>query len=98
MDEIATRMATTWEALPSTGKEADRASLERAAKEFEAVFLSEMLTHAGLGAVPETFGGGVGEEGFSGMLVREYAERIAQTGRIGIAEQVFEALVARSGQ
>ena len=70
----------------------------RIAEEFEAVFLSEMLKHTGLGQMPETFNGGAGERGFSSMLVQEYAAEIARDGSIGLAEQIYRAMVARSGE
>jgi len=66
--------------------------LRRVAREFETAFLSEMLKHAGVGRMPETFNGGVGEEGFADMLAREYAAEIARTGRLGLAEQIWRSL------
>jgi len=72
---------------------APRAQIRAAAERFEAVFLTEMLSHSGLGQMREHFNGGVGERGFSGFLVREYAERIAATGTTGIADRIFEALI-----
>ncbi len=68
------------------------ARLRRAAMEFEAVFLAEMLRYTGIGDVPEAFGGGVGEEGFASMLIDEYAEAIARTRPLGIAERVYRSL------
>ena len=59
---------------------------------FEAAFLAEMLGHAGLGRTPELLGGGPGEDAFSHMLTREYAARIAETGALGLAEQVYQTL------
>ncbi|MEM1344188.1 MAG: rod-binding protein [Pseudomonadota bacterium] len=73
------------------------ASLEAAAQGFEAVFLTEMLKHAGLGQARNAFGGGPGEAGFSGMLVREYAQAIAATGTTGIAEAVARRLATLTG-
>jgi flagellar protein FlgJ len=69
--------------------------LRAEAERFEAAFLAEMLRHAGFGKMPETFNGGAGEAAFAGSLVQEYANRIAATGRLGIAEQVYETLAKR---
>lgn len=80
--------------------EQDRARLEalrEVAIDFEAVFLAQMLDHAGLGRTPEAFGGGVGEEAFRGHLIAEKAKGMAQRGGIGIAESIFEALARSSG-
>ena len=67
----------------------------QAAKAFEANFIAEMLKGAGLNSMPASFGGGAGEDAFSGMLTREYADLMAGRGGIGLAEQVFESLKAR---
>jgi Rod binding domain-containing protein len=68
--------------------------LRRAAEEFEAVFLSEMLAPMfesldtdGLG------GGGTGEQIFRPMLVERYAESIANAGGVGIADSIIRELM-----
>ncbi len=70
--------------------------LRAEAERFEAAFLAEMLRHSGLGRMPESFNGGAGEAAFAGSLVQEYANRIAATGTLGIAEQIYTTLLARS--
>ncbi len=65
------------------------------AKELEASFLAEMLKSAGLGKTREGFGGGIGEDQFSSLLVREQARAMVEAGGIGLAQTVFEALKAR---
>ena len=62
----------------------------------EASFLSEMLKAAGLGDARESFGGGAGEEQFGSFLRQAQAERIAQTGGIGLAESIYNSLKARA--
>jgi Rod binding domain-containing protein len=73
------------------------AQLRALATEFEAVFLAEMLRHAGLGAPQDSFGGGAGEEAFAGMMADAHARALAQAGGIGLAERVFQALLQREG-
>jgi Rod binding domain-containing protein len=68
--------------------------LRARAQELEAAFLAEMLGHAGLGASPDGFGGGIGEEQFASFLRREQADAMARAGGIGLAEAIFRALVA----
>ncbi|MDG3041346.1 rod-binding protein [Roseicyclus marinus] len=70
--------------------------LRRVARELEASFLSEMLKQAGFGAGRGTLGGGAGEEQFGSFLRAEHARALAERGGIGLAEQLFEALVART--
>ncbi len=68
--------------------------LEEAAKEFEAVFVSEMMKPMFEGIeVDETFGGGQAEKIFRGMMLQEFGKTIAETGRVGIAPHIKEAMI-----
>ncbi len=69
--------------------------LRRAAEAFEAAFLAEMLSHAGLGETRDAFGGGAGEDAFSSLLVREQARLMVDRGGIGLAESIHRALALR---
>lgn len=71
---------------------ADEASLRAKAQDLEATFLSEMLKQTGLGKTYESFGGGPGEEQFSSFLTDEYAQLMARSGGIGLAESIFKSL------
>ncbi len=71
------------------------AGLREAAIQLEATFLAEMLKSAGLGATSESFGGGIGEDQFASFLVQAQAEALAETGGIGLAQSLFEALKVR---
>lgn len=78
-------------ARASTGLKAaaSRAEVQAAAREFEAVFLAQMLA-----PMFETldsdalFGGGPGEDMYRSILVEEYGKEIARAGGIGIADAV----------
>ena len=78
---------------------ADRraAALHIAADKLEAGFLAEMLKSAGAGKSRESFGGGVGEDQFGDFMVTEQARMMVAAGGIGLSEQIYEALKARSG-
>lgn len=82
------------EAAPDPEREAE---LRRAAVAFEAAFLAEMLRHSGAGSGTPGFDGGAGEAAFGQELVNEQARRMAESGGIGLADRLFEALVAREG-
>lgn len=71
----------------------DEARLRRTATALDAEFLTEMLKSAGL---DKTLGGGIGEDQFSSLLVREQARILAESGGIGLAESIFRALAARA--
>ncbi|GFE64422.1 rod-binding protein [Litoreibacter roseus] len=72
--------------------------LREIAKDLEASFLSEMLKSAGLGEARDSFGGGIGEEQFSSFLREQHAQMLVETGGIGLAETLFNALKERSSE
>ena len=69
----------------------DDAELRRAAKEFEAAFIAEMLTYAGFDKALSSRSG-FGGEAFSRMLVESYATSISENGGFGIAEKIYRQL------
>lgn len=71
---------------------AEDMALRHLSGELEASFLSEMLGHAGLGAVSDSFGGGIGEDQFASFLRQEQAEGLVRKGGIGLAESLFRAM------
>ncbi|WP_136683443.1 rod-binding protein [Falsirhodobacter xinxiangensis] len=66
--------------------------LREKAAQLETAFLSEMLSHAGLGAMEGSFGGGVGEEQFASFLRQEQAGAMVANGGIGLTEALFRAM------
>ena len=82
------------EAQAQTATQTDRAAAERAAKEFEAVFLAQMLApmFAGLGDDP-LFSGGPGEAIFKSLLIDEYAKSMAEAGGLGLNSAVLRELI-----
>ena len=62
------------------------------AQALESTFLAEMLRHGGLGRPQDSFGGGVGEAQFAGLLVSEQANALVKAGGIGLAEAIYRAL------
>ena len=70
------------------------ADIQKAAKEFEAVFISEMLGHMfeGISTDP-MFGGGKGEEVFHGLLINEYGKKVAEGPGIGISDQLQKMML-----
>jgi peptidoglycan hydrolase FlgJ len=79
---------------PPIAPTADRhKALLTQARALEAAFLTEMLGHAGVGAAPESFGGGIGEDQFASFLREEQARLMVAKGGIGLAETLFDAMV-----
>ncbi len=79
------------------GKKASLRDVEltRKAEEFEAVFLSQMLTPMFEGLeTPEMFGGGsYAEDVYKSMMVDEYGKLLAKTGGIGLADHIRRELL-----
>ncbi len=71
------------------------AKAKKAAQEFEAMFLEQMLERVFASAGEE---GPLGENGTGGevyrsMLVKEYAGGLAKAGGVGIADQVYREML-----
>ncbi len=90
----ATLLLGEAQAHTATATRTDRAAAERAAKEFEAVFLAQMLApmFAQLGDDP-LLGGGPGEAIFKSLLIDEYARSMAEAGGLGLNSAVLRELI-----
>ncbi|MEX0758571.1 MAG: rod-binding protein [Tistlia sp.] len=82
-------------AVPATpAARANLAKIERAAQDFEALFLSEMLKPMFDGLSTDgPFGGGQAEETYRGLLVEEYGKSVAKAGGIGLADQIAREML-----
>ena len=79
---------------PTTAKITDKKSMEDVAREFEAVFISEMVKPMFEGIeTDDLFGGGKGEEIFRGMMIQEYGKNVADRDATGIQTQVMNKLI-----
>ena len=75
-------------------KDKDSAQLNAAAKDFEALFITEMMKPMFEQIKPDPrFGGGKSEEVFNGLMLQEYGKMMAETGQIGIADAVKQELI-----
>ena len=75
------------------------AGTKAAAKEFEAVFLSQMISHMfeGVGTDP-VFGGGHSEDMFRTMMVQEYGKQMAKGQGVGISDQLQKMMIQMQTQ
>ncbi len=75
-----------------------RAEAEKIAQEFERMFIAEMLQPMFAGIETDgMFGGGMAEDMFRPMLLDRYAENIAQSGGVGIADAVLAEILRMQG-
>ncbi len=79
--------------------EASLKKLEAASREFEAVFMAQMLKPMweGVETDPE-FGGGTGEDVMRDMLVQEYGKAMAQAGDFGLSSAVMAEMIRIQSQ
>ncbi len=82
------------ETLKAPKADKDLQKLEDASEDFEAVFLAEMMKPMfETVEVDSMFGGGKGEEVFRSFLTQEYGKILAGTGKVGISQEVKQALI-----
>ncbi|HPF79225.1 MAG TPA: rod-binding protein [Alphaproteobacteria bacterium] len=75
-------------------KSKDEAKIEAAAKDFEAMYISEMIKPMFEQIKPDpTFGGGKGEEIFRGLMIDEYGKLMAETGQLGIGDALKQEFI-----
>jgi Rod binding domain-containing protein len=84
-NQARAKVAKAQQAQPSGHSHAE---IEKAAQDFEAVFLSQMLQHMFKGVDPSPMTDGAGEEIYQSMLVDEYGKILAQAGGVGVADHV----------
>lgn len=83
---------------PAAGKmsAANKAKAKAASQDFEAVFLNSMFQQMFTGIDGDGPFGGKGSTGvWRSFLTDEYAKSFAKSGGIGIADQVYRALIAQ---
>ena len=76
----------------------DAAALRKAAEDFEAVFLAQMLKQMrNTIHKEEMFHGGPGEDVFTELLDEQFAKKMAATNSVGIADVLFRQLSIQYG-
>jgi peptidoglycan hydrolase FlgJ len=74
---------------------AGNARARKASQDFEAVFLNQMFQHMFTGIDGEgPFGGGIGVSVWRSFLTEQYAKTFAKAGGIGLADHVYQSLIA----
>ncbi|MFZ5617503.1 MAG: rod-binding protein [Pseudomonadota bacterium] len=76
----------------------DAQRINAAAKEFEAVFIAQVLAPLFSSVkTPEIAGGGKSEEFFNSLLQESYAKAMAERGGFGLADHVKSSLIDLQG-
>ena len=76
----------------------DATSAKKVAKDFESLFVAQMLEHmfSGDSMGDSLFGNGETDEIYQSMMVKEYAEAIVKGGGMGIATYIEKSLMNRA--
>lgn len=71
---------------------------QKAAREFEAVFISQMVNEMYGDIDMGRFSGGFGEKVWKDHLVQEYGKAISQTNSIGVSDQIMREMLQQKDQ
>ena len=80
--------------MPRVPADADEQRLREVTRDFEAIFVKTMLDsmRKTLNRESRMFDGGMAEEFFEDMLYEQYAKRMTETARLGIADLLYQQL------
>lgn len=94
MDIAATTLRSTAAAAPSTPAVPNPAAADKAAKEFEAMLVGQLMESmfAGMRESPLFGGGGPAEKPWRSMMLQEYGKAIAESGTLGIGRMVHDEI------
>ncbi len=81
-------------AANETAKEAHDETIMQRAKEFESIFVAQMLKHSGFEKALSSESG-FGGESYASLLLERYAANIVDNGGFGLAEKIYEQLVSK---
>jgi Rod binding domain-containing protein len=89
------KMAPSISVVPDATRRGDtKERMKAAAQDYEAVFVSTMLSQMFSGVKTSApFGGGSAEETWRGLLINEYGKEISKSGGIGLADHIYRDLL-----
>ncbi len=90
LDVARATLGATAPRLPAATKDTDAA-----ARDFEAVFISQMFEQMWAGVPTDgPMGGGTGEQVFRSLMIQDIGKQIAKQGGMGLADAVKRELLA----
>jgi len=95
---VAPSLAGAAPTAASTADLAKRGQIEKTAKDFEASFLSVMLSQMFAGVGTEApFGGGHGEEMFKSFMTDAIAKQVVRSGGLGVSDSIAKEMLKLQG-
>lgn len=81
----------------ATANDKEQAGLQKACRDFEAIFIQQMLKEM-RESIPkdDLFGGDKGEETFKGMLDETLAQKLSEGGGLGLADMLYRTFSERT--
>lgn len=96
MSADITPLQTSLSTPPAQQTESVDPRMMEKAREFEAVFIAQMLKFSGMDkAISQN--SGFGGDAFSGMMLEQYARNIVDNGGFGLAERIYAQLRDQQG-
>lgn len=72
----------------------DKNAIQAAAKNFEAMYMNEMMSYMFEGIETDgPFGGGRGEEIFRSLMIEQYGKKMADSGQTGITQMMTKEML-----
>lgn len=98
-DLTAAAMSVAQTPVQAPAATANFARAQKAAKEFEGVFITQMLGQMFSGIqTDKTFGGGEGESMFRSLMLDQYGKQISAQGGIGLSSTITAQLLKHQEQ
>ncbi len=80
---------------PRFGAASSKEDIQKAATEFEAFFMTQVMEYMFAGIPTDgPFGGGFGEGIFRSFMLKEYGRDIAKSGGLGIGDAVMKEMIS----
>jgi len=100
MDALVSTIDVMHGAASSVGKKAvSKEQLEKTAKDFEAVFMAQMIKPMWSGVETDgMFGGGAGEDTMHDLLIQEYGKSMVRGDQHGLSPAIMDAMIRMQGQ
>lgn len=100
MDALVSNVDVMKSTPATTGKKGmTKEKLEQTAKDFEAVFMAQMIKPMWEGIETDgMFGGGAGEDAMRDLLVQEYGKAMVRNDKYGLSPAIMDAMIRMQQQ
>lgn len=98
-DVLSSSVNKSARANSDTQKAKEQAKIAETAEDFEAFFITKMMESMYAGVSTDgMFGGGNGEKMYRSLLLNEYGKVMAQTGTVGVKDDIMRSIIQMQEQ